>query len=86
MSANAYDTRPGQDKDMRGCGEHGCEPELSRDGITADAESRWSCAQEIVPDGGLCEIEFVFEDPQDIIEVQVAFWKADERDRTLEVS
>lgn len=70
---------------MKGCGQDGCAPRLSRDDISDDPESRWSCAQMIVPDGGLCEIEFVFQDPQDIKEVQVAFWKGDVRSRTLEV-
>lgn len=86
VSANAYDVRPGQDSDDIGCNVDGCKPALSRDGISDDIESRWSCAQKIVPDGGLCEIEFTFSNPQDIKEVQVAFWKGDERSRTLEVS
>eukprot|EP00904_Undaria_pinnatifida_P003012 jgi/Undpi1/12711/HiC_scaffold_6.g02379.m1 len=86
VSANAYDVRPGQDSDDIGCNVDGCKPALSRDGISDDIESRWSCAQKIVPDGGLCEIEFTFSNPQDIKEVQVAFWKGDERSRTLEAS
>ena len=85
VSANAYDTRPGADSNMVGCWEDGCASELCRDGISDDIESRWSCAQKIVPDEGLCEIEFTFSDAQDIKEVQVAFWKGDERSRTLEV-
>ena len=86
VSANAYDTRPSQNYNMVGCAQHGCEPKLTRDGVSADTESRWSCAQSIVPDGGLCKIMFKFEIPQDIMEVQVAFWKGDARSRTLEVS
>lgn len=86
MTANAYDTRPGPDGGGVGCGTDGCAPALSRDGISADAESRWSCAQTIVPDGEPCKIDFTFEDPQDIKDVQVAFYKGDERLRTLEVS
>ena len=86
VSANAYDSRPGDSGDDVGCGEDGCLPALAQDGFTVeDPESRWSCSQEIVPDGGLCEIEFVFEDPQDIMDVQVAFYKGDERSRTLQV-
>lgn len=86
VSANAYDTRRGQDRGNVGCGADGCVPALSRDGISSDPESRWSCARKIVPDGGPCEIEFTFADAQDIKDVQVAFYKGDERLRTLEVS
>lgn len=65
--------------------EDGCLPALTRDGISAGAESRWSCSQQLVRDGGYCAIEFTFEDPQDLMEVQVAFWWGDERTLTLEV-
>ena len=85
-SANAYDTRPGEDSDDVGCGEDGCAPALARDGISVDIESRWSCAQKIVPDGALCKIEFTFESPQDIVEVEVAFAYGELRSRSLEVS
>ncbi|CAM9320644.1 unnamed protein product, partial [Laminaria digitata] len=73
VSANGYDTRPGQDSKNGGCKEDGCAPALTRDGVTDDIESRWSCSQDLVPDGAFCEIEFVFETPQDIADVQVAF-------------
>ena len=33
-----------------------------------------------------CAIDFVFEDPQDIMAVEVSFYKGDERSRTVEVS
>lgn len=85
VSANAYDTRPGGDSGDVGCGEDGCTPTLSRDGITTGTESRWACAQKLVPDGSVCEIEFTFGEPQDIVDVEVAFYKGDERSRTLEV-
>ncbi|CAM9234491.1 unnamed protein product, partial [Laminaria digitata] len=83
VSTNAYDTRPGQ---KGGCMVDGCAPALTRDGIIADVQSRWSCNPSIVPDGGLCEIEFVFEEPQDVMSVQVAFWQGEERTRTLEAT
>ena len=86
VSANAFDTRPSGASGDDGCGEDGCSPELSIDGIIHDLESRWSCERGLVSDGQPCQIEFVFGDPQDIIEVQVAFWKGEERSRTLEVS
>lgn len=85
VSTNAYDTRPGQASGQSGCLVNGCAPELTRDGISDDVESRWSCNPSIVSDGGLCEIEFVFEAPQDLMSVQVAFWRGEERTRTLEV-
>eukprot|EP00904_Undaria_pinnatifida_P003019 jgi/Undpi1/12718/HiC_scaffold_6.g02386.m1 len=59
---------------------------VSEDGISDDTESRWSCELGSDPEGGLCKIDFVFEDPQDIMEVQVAFYKGEERTRTLEVT
>lgn len=87
VSANAYDTRPGQDSDDVGCMEDGCLPALARDGDYDDVESRWSCARKIVPEeGGACEISFTFGDPQDIKDVQVSFWRNEVRSRTLEAS
>ncbi|CAM9310619.1 unnamed protein product, partial [Ectocarpus fasciculatus] len=88
VSATAYDTRPGLSSGDVGCGEvggDGCAPANTRDGISDEAESRWSCASEIVPDGGPCQIEYVFGEPQNIEDIQVAVWKGDERTRTLEV-
>ena len=49
-------------------------------------ESRWSCRWRLVPHGEPCEITFSFEEAPDIEYVQVAFDKADERSRTLQVS
>ncbi|CAM9919789.1 unnamed protein product, partial [Ectocarpus sp. 6 AP-2014] len=88
VSATAHDTRPGSSSGDAGCGEaggNGCTPANTRDGISNEAESRWSCASKIVPGGGPCQIEYVFGEPQDIEDIQVAFWKGDERVRTLEV-
>ena len=89
VSATIYDARPGRSAGMNGCGVeggNGCEGALTRDGITDDIESRWSCATRIVDDLGPCQIEYTFTEPQDIVDIQVAFWKGDERIRTLEVS
>ena len=87
VDANAYDTRPGQDSDDVGCMVDGCLPELARDGVYDNIESRWSCAGKLVPeDGGACEISFTFEDPQTIKDVLVSFWKNDIRSRKLEAS
>ena len=83
VSANAYDTR-GNSAGI-GCGASGCEPALARDGDGEGAESRWSCAQKIVPDGSLCEITFTFGEPQDIKGSQIAFLNGDDRTRSVEV-
>lgn len=91
VSATGYDTRPGAIGGDVGCGDvagDGCAAANSRDGITSDVESRWSCAPKLVGAAGEgpCQIEYAFGEPQDIVDVQVAFWKGDERIRTLEVS
>ncbi|CAB1098072.1 unnamed protein product [Ectocarpus sp. CCAP 1310/34] len=84
-SATGFDERPGQASGDHGCGKYGCLPVLATDGITDDVESRWSCAEDIVPDGGQCEIEFTFSHPQNLKQLQVDFWKGEERTRTLKV-
>lgn len=90
VTATGFDERPGSDSGDVGCGEDGCLPELAHDGVGFengdDVESRWSCAENIVlPGKKQCEIEFTFDAPQHIADVQVAFWKGDERARTLKV-
>lgn len=86
VSANAYDMRPGKKSGHHGCNEDGCVPELTRDGITlVEAESRWSCKSKLVPHGKPCAIEFKFADPQDLKRVEVAFFKGDQRSRTVKV-
>ncbi|CAM9139502.1 unnamed protein product, partial [Ectocarpus sp. 12 AP-2014] len=88
VSATAHDVRPGSSSGDVGCGEVGglgCTPTNTRDGIASDIESRWSCATSLVPDEGPCQIEFSFAEPQNIVDIQVAFWKGNERTRTLEV-
>ena len=89
VTATAYDVRPGESRGMAGCGEEGgdgCAPANSRDGIVSEVESRWSCSSKLVEGGGPCQIEYTFAEPQDVVDIQVAFWKGDVRDRTLEVS
>ncbi|CAM9823118.1 unnamed protein product, partial [Ectocarpus sp. 4 AP-2014] len=88
VTSTAFDERPGRSSGDVGCGEDGgdgCAPTNTRDGIYTDIESRWSCATRLVPDEGPCQIEFTFAEPQNIVEIQVAFWKGDERTRTLGV-
>ena len=90
VTATAYDTRPGRSSADIGCGEaggDGCAPENSRDGVASEIESRWSCASKIMEeDEGPCQIEYTFAEPQDVVDIQVAFWKGDQRVRTLKVS
>ena len=89
VTATAYDVRPGASSGMVGCGEEGgdgCAPANSRDGIVSEVESRWSCSSKLVEGGGPCQIEYTFAEPQDIVDIQAAFWKGDERIRKLEVS
>ena len=86
VTATAHDTRPVGE---RGCGEDGgdgCSPAKSHDGISSDVESRWSCSPKLVAGGGPCKIEYTFAEPQDIMDIEVAFWKGNERVRTLYVS
>ncbi|CAN0401946.1 unnamed protein product, partial [Ectocarpus fasciculatus] len=88
VSATAHDVRPGSSSGEIGCGEVGglgCTATNTRDGIFSDIESRWSCATSLVPDEGPCQIEFTFAEPQNIVDIQVAFWRGNERTRTLEV-
>ncbi|CAM9132154.1 unnamed protein product [Ectocarpus sp. 13 AM-2016] len=88
VSATAHDVRPGSSGDDVGCGEvggPGCTATNTRDGIVSDMESRWSCATSLAPDEGPCQIEFAFAEPQNIVDIQVAFWKGNERTRTLGV-
>ncbi|CAN0387633.1 unnamed protein product, partial [Pylaiella littoralis] len=88
VSATAYDALPGAHGGMSGCGEvggDGCVPANTRDGISSEVESRWSCAMELVEDEGPCVIEYTFSEPQDIMDIQVAFWKGEERTRTIDV-
>eukprot|EP00752_Nemacystus_decipiens_P009696 g8660.t1 len=86
VTASAWDERPGSESGDVGCGEDGCLPALAHDGIgEEDIESRWSCSEDIVPDEQ-CEIEFTFGSPMDIVDVEVDFFKGDERSRTLKVN
>ena len=79
VSANGYDTRS---SDNGGCGDTGCLPELARDGNTTP-ESRWSCSRKLGE--GKCYLEFEFDSPQDVISMNIAFHKGDERTRKIKV-
>ncbi|CAN0457025.1 unnamed protein product, partial [Scytosiphon promiscuus] len=79
VSANAYDTRSSNND---GCGNTGCLPELARDSSTMP-ESRWSCSKNL--GSGNCYMEFEFDTPQDVISMNIAFHKGDERTRKIKV-
>lgn len=64
------------------CPPEGCQPELTRDGEVDDQLSRWSCTDSEYP----CKLTFSFEEPVDIDYIQVAFYKADQLSRGLEVN
>ncbi|CAN0298091.1 unnamed protein product, partial [Ectocarpus fasciculatus] len=86
VSATAHDVRPGSHGGEVGCGEVGglgCAATNTRDGIYSEIESRWSCSTKLLDDEGPCQIEFTFAEPQAIEDIQVAFWKGNERTRTL---
>lgn len=88
-SATAHDVRAGSSSGLNGCGAEGgdgCEAALTRDGVTNQIESRWSCAPKLVEGGGPCQVVYTFTAPQNVMDIQVAFRKADERTRTLDVS
>lgn len=86
VEANGYDERSGEDEGDVGCGTEGCLPELTRDNDWTSDESRWSCQRDIVSDDEDCEIEFSFGDAQDVVRIEVAFYKPDERTRELQVN
>ena len=79
VSANAYDTRSSNNN---GCGNTGCLPELTRDSSIIP-ESRWSCSKNL--GNGNCYMEFAFDSPQDVISMNIAFHKGDERTRKIKV-
>ena len=79
VTANAYDTRSSSNN---GCGTTGCLPELTRDSSIVP-ESRWSCSKSL--GNGNCYLEFSFDSPQDVISMNIAFHKGDERTRKIKV-
>lgn len=77
--SNVYDTRASSDG---GCDPYGCTPALTRD-QNWDATSRWSCSEKL--DNSQCKITYQFEEPQDIVRLNIKFYKGNERVRTLKV-
>ncbi|CAN0537357.1 unnamed protein product, partial [Scytosiphon promiscuus] len=62
----------------------GCTPENTRD-TSLDANSRWSCKGDLVEGNGGCCIDYSFEEPQDIVSLDIAFHRGTDRTRTLDV-
>ena len=88
VEATAHDVRPGGSETNIGCGEvggDGCVAENTLDGVITDAESRWSCSPMLTDPAAPCQIVYTFAEPQDIVDIQIAFWKENERIRTVAV-
>lgn len=80
VTASRFDTQATDDGDAD-CMVGGCRAELARDGEVDDHTSRWSCTDSENP----CVLTFSFEEAQDIDYIQVAFYRADEKSRGLQV-
>ncbi|CAM9504237.1 unnamed protein product [Ectocarpus fasciculatus] len=62
-----------------------CAPANTRDGIASESWSMWTCASIAVDAEGPCQIKYTFGEPQNIVDIQVAFWEGNKLTRTLEV-
>ncbi|MEP2260962.1 MAG: hypothetical protein ABJI00_06075 [Paracoccaceae bacterium] len=80
VSASGYDTRTSDP----GCSPKGCIPKNTRD-HNLSSTSRWSCKGDILDNDKGCWIKYSFKEPQDIKEIEIAFYKGDEGTRTLKV-
>ena len=80
VAATAFDKRTSG----HGCSPDGCTAENTRDS-NLDANSRWSCRGNLVKGRGGCCIKYYFEEPQDIVRLNVAFHRGTENIRTLNV-
>ena len=78
VDANAYDERTSGS----GCSPDGCVPANTRDNDIW-ANSRWSCKEDL--EGERCRITYYFDEPQDIVQMRIAFHKGDENQRWLTV-
>ena len=78
-SANGWDTRV----DGTGCPPSGCVPDNVLDNSIEDV-SRWSCNAE-VSDVSACELTLELDEPQDVVQIYMAYYKGDERTRSVNV-
>lgn len=75
----AYDETVGPS----GCWPSGCTAELTRDS-NLSPNSRWSCEHGL--ENAPCEIWYIFEVPQDIVTLKMAFYLGDRRTRSFSVT
>ena len=83
VDASGYDPRTSGS----GCSPNGCIPANTRDG-SRSSNSRWSCKGDIFDssdDDEGCWIAYYIDEPQDLVEIQVAFYKGKEDKSTLKV-
>lgn len=80
VDASAFDERTSGS----GCSPDGCRPENTRDG-SLEGNSRWSCRGDLVDGNGGCCIEYLFDEPQDIVTMKIAFHNGTVRTRLLNV-
>lgn len=66
--------------DAGGCDPDGCTSELTLDSDTHPS-SRWSCKYDLA--NKPCRLFYSFDSPQDIVTLDLAFFKGDERTRTF---
>lgn len=79
-SANVFDEKTVVDG---GCDPSGCTADLTRD-LNLNGTSRWSCKFDL--ESTPCQLWYSFEDPQDIVRLEIAFYKGDERTRAFSVT
>ncbi|MEP5731962.1 MAG: hypothetical protein ABJL67_21585, partial [Sulfitobacter sp.] len=80
VSASGYDRK----MSYPGCSPDRCTPENTRD-HNLSSNSRWSCKGDIFDNDKGCWIKYAFKEPQDLEEIEIAFYKGDEDTRTLKV-
>ena len=80
VSASGYDTRPY----YPGCTPDGCIPENTRDN-SLSSNSRWSCQGDILDKNQGCWIKYTFQEPQDIKQISIAFYRGKENTHKLKV-
>ncbi|CAM9541047.1 unnamed protein product [Ascophyllum nodosum] len=78
VSASAYDER----SSGVGCSPDGCVAANTRDN---DLSTRWSCMEDLT-DGDNCKLTLELEEPQDIVLIQIAFYKGDMRTRQVKLN
>ena len=79
VTANGWNTRI----DGWGCAPDGCVAANVLDKSIAP-ESRWACRPSR-SEVEVCELTFVFDEPQDIFEIRMAMFKGNERNRTVNI-